>query len=205
MRRAQWGVLWRNSARALGRADISMCWLPPLLLWRVISIPKSRNVEARLFIRRLSTCSLTDDLLQPVVEIARRTFPRLASCFSMSVLTALTCSLPNPVRLWAPETARSGGAPSSGRCATACYPSRRAVHQHIDDEGLRAIQHERALTRDPTPNHEGTPPAPPMNAMHVAIRAENRKTAWGSMVHGASPARMGPAPWAKKIFAKNFC
>ena len=29
-----------------GRADISMCGLPPLLLWRVISIPKGRNVEA---------------------------------------------------------------------------------------------------------------------------------------------------------------
>ena len=65
--------------RALsGHAYISMCRLPPLLLWRVISISKGRNVEARLFIRRLCTCSLTDDLFQPVVEIARRTFPRLA-------------------------------------------------------------------------------------------------------------------------------
>ena len=85
--------------RALsGRADISMCWLPPLLLWRAISIPKSRNVEARLFIRRLSTCSLTDDLLQPVVEIARPTFPRFALLLlherpdSINVLFAEPCS-----------------------------------------------------------------------------------------------------------------
>ncbi len=81
----------------------------------------------------------------------------LPSCSSMSTLTALACSLPNPVRQWAPETARSGGAPASGRCAAACYPSRRAVHQHVDEEGLRATQHERALTRDPTPHHEGSP------------------------------------------------
>ena len=81
-----------------GHAYISMCRLPPLLLWRVISISKGRNVEARLFIRRLCTCSLTDDLFQPVVEIARRTFPRLALLPSMSVLTGLTSFLPNPVR-----------------------------------------------------------------------------------------------------------
>ena len=85
--------------RALsGRADIFKCGLPPLLLWRVISIPKGRNVEARLFIRRLSTCSLTDDLFQPVVEIARRTFPRLALLLfherpdSINVLFAKPCS-----------------------------------------------------------------------------------------------------------------
>ena len=60
-----------------GYAYISMSRLLPLLLWRVISISKVRNVEARLFIRRLCTCSLTDDLFQPVVEIARRTFPPL--------------------------------------------------------------------------------------------------------------------------------
>ena len=32
-----------------------MCRMPPHLFWRVISIPKGRNVEARLFIRLLST------------------------------------------------------------------------------------------------------------------------------------------------------
>ena len=78
LRWAQWGAILRALS---GYAYISMCRLPPLLLWRVISISKGRNVEARLFIRRLCTCSLTDDLFQPVVEIARRTFPRLALLF----------------------------------------------------------------------------------------------------------------------------
>ena len=85
--------------RALsGRADISMSRLLPLFLWRVISIPKGSNVEARLFIRRLSTCSLTDDLFQPVVEIACRTFPRLALLLlherpdSINVLFAEPCT-----------------------------------------------------------------------------------------------------------------
>ena len=85
--------------RALsGRADISMCRMPPLLLWRVISIPKGRNVEVRLFFRRLSTCSLTDNLFQPVVEIARRTFSRLALLLlherphSINVLFAKPCT-----------------------------------------------------------------------------------------------------------------
>ena len=85
--------------RALsGRADIFKCGLPPLLLWRVISIPKGPQCRGELFIRRLSTCSLTDDLFQPVVEIARRTFPRLALLLlherpdSINVLFAEPCT-----------------------------------------------------------------------------------------------------------------
>ena len=70
-------------------------------------------------------------------------------------------------------------------------------HQHVDDEGLRAIQHERALTRDPTPNHEGTPPVPPMTAMHLAIRAENRKW-FGARV------RPGWGPVGEKILRQFF-
>ena len=108
MRRAQWGVLWRNPSSRFPRPPLRSRALGPRVYLYVsaataslvvISISKGRNVEARLFIRRLSTCSLTDDLFQPVVEIARRTFPPLALLPSMSVLTALTCFLPNPVRL----------------------------------------------------------------------------------------------------------
>ena len=96
--------------RALsGHAYISMCRLPPLLLWRVISIskgPQCRGVAVRPSALHLSVGgpllalrrSLTDDLFQLVVEIARRTFPRLALLLlhehpdSISVLFAEPCS-----------------------------------------------------------------------------------------------------------------
>ena len=120
----------------------------------------------------------------------------------MSTLTALTCSLPNPVRQWAPETARSGGAPSSGRCAAACYPSRRAVHQHVDDEGLRATQLGCTLARDPTPPMK-VPPGTPNDCDAPGYSGGKPKMVWGSMVRGESPARMEPrGRW--KILQKFF-
>ena len=192
--------------RALsGRADISMCRLLPLLLWRVISIPKGRNVEARLFIRRLSTCSLTDDLFQPVVEIARRTFPRLALLLlhehpdSINVLFAEPCT---------PVITSTGKGPVGAERRRAAAAQQRVTHlgeqctRTVDDGGLRAIQHERALTRDPTPNHEGTPPVPPMTAMHVAIRVENQK--WFGSLWFAGRVRPGWGPVGEEKFRKNI-
>ena len=64
------------------------------------------------------------------------------------------------------------------------------------------MQHERALTSDPTPNHEGTPPVPPMTAMHLAIRAENRK--WFGALWFAGRDRLGWTPWALENFTKIF-
>ena len=72
---------------------------------------------------------------------------------------------------------------------------RRAVHQHVDDGGLLAIQPERTRTRDPTPMkaHPGTP----YDCDAPGYSGGKPKMVWGSMVDGESPA--GWAPGRRKI------
>ena len=77
----------------------------------------------------------------------------------------------------------------------------RAVHQHVDDEGLRAIQHERALTRDPTPPTMKAPPGTPYDCNAPGYSGGKPKTVWaGPPIHGRES---GPRR-SEENFFNNF-